>query len=130
MSLANTRWARGSLRLWIFISVLWMTAISALLGSEYPNENSYPYVMTSDDGKTTTISDVYAAADRAGAAGDTDAETRLRTFASEKLVILQSAQTNALKNWALSSFLPPLILLVLGVGSAWILRGFRNNNDG
>jgi hypothetical protein len=130
MSLSNTRWARGSFRLWIFTSILWVAAVSGLFGSNYPNENNYAYVMTSDDGKTTTISDVFTAADRARAAGDIDAETKLTTFASEKLLILQSAQSNALKSWVLTSFLPPIMLLVLGVGFAWIFRGFRGDSDG
>ena len=125
----KTRWARGFFRAWIILSSAWAALITAFVWADFPNEGQSRF-MVQGETQWFTISDVYAKAEKWVEAGDTESADKLRLIGDEKRSDLEAATSRSLKNWIQVSALPPFVLLLIGLGVAWVLRGFRSETPG
>ena len=100
---------RGLLRLWLLASVLWI----ALVGWLYVSEITI----------ALQSSPVVAEAKPPGAASSMTKEDN--PFLSMKRSRYDKKPESMLPGIARAAFLPPLLLLALGVMFGWALRGFK-----
>lgn len=142
-------WARGFLRLWIVLALLWGGAIVAMLGKdefkglwqprvkievEYKGDNKDDLDGSRPRGelRRQIIEGVNKGAATLAQRGDT-ADAKMRVGEANntaddilKLIDDESAKRADQLHRALTILLvPPITLLVFGVAIAWVARGFR-----
>jgi hypothetical protein len=100
------RVARGLLRLWLVLSVLWIGGVGVVTWRAFP-ENELP-----------SICDLPAAI-----RSETYDCSWLRRVKDE-LVFMDKKQRAAIQNGILLALVPPAITLVLGSALLWAFRGF------
>ncbi len=118
-------WSRGFFRAWVVVALAWVVLVTGIVVVSYPTTASYSYALKGEDGVIITLERVLAAVDKANAAGDTEAATRLMDRVAKNHYDLRQAQSSSVREGALAAIAPPVVLLILGAAIAWALRGFR-----
>jgi hypothetical protein len=130
------KWSRGLLRLWIFLSAIWVSIMFFVVEpyQAYFRMSEARKELLGDDG-IFTKDELLAAASRAEAANDEDSSQQLTnladqleegaTFESESSVELARAKSSFM-NAVLAIFAPVGISFLMGAGALWVGRGFRN----
>ena len=144
-SRARISWARGFFRLWLIVSALWVAGTVALGFISAPSYSSTSVYVGGPDSIVGEQLSVYgpvqwqtgadilyaylpelAGAMRAAEiAGDVAALATLREAHSLGEAELRANRLSQVFGFTLLSLLPPTIILLLGAGLGWALRGFR-----
>ena len=136
----------GWWRLWIFLSLIWLVAVGAFSYAAWPSENqsehhpAFIYQLESKqrellatDSSTPVGIEVempngYRLKFKQGIE-ETAAAPVARAYQAITVNAQTEARTSSLQQAGLVSLLPPLAIALLGMGVAWVRRGFKGGRE-
>ena len=136
------RWHRGLLRLWVAVSVLWVVVAGGIIYMAEFHDAAAPREtrMSDLDRTTKAFGNADRLAEEAGRRGDEEARQKyaedaqrladhIRGLRASTGDAPSSAETTGrLMIFVAVTLIPPIVLLLLGYATAWIVRGFRGDD--
>jgi hypothetical protein len=131
MNMGKITWAKGFVRVWAAISLLFGLLVFGITYTAWPQPSSTYVrtetgeVMVDNAGRSVSLSMTRTAIKNARAAGDTAAIARLESMSEAAELSLKRSRVDSIKEGVRSFVFGSSLLLLMIALCRWVINGFR-----